>query len=114
MHTYKAGDFTSGKMGEIYKNCFKDDYVVITHKQFGKMYLVDEEIIKNMAIGRLQLDNEFVKHSESYTGELEMPEAQPKVFRLMCDETQIQCVKDFYEGHISNWFEVLQVAGHEF
>jgi|GEM_PF-6340321 len=110
MNIYKAGDFTSGKMGEIYKNCFRDDYVVITHKQFGSMYLVDEEIIKTMAIRRLLINGEFERHYQFYTGELEIAESEPKNFWLMCDETQMQCIRDFYEGHINNWFEVLQVA----
>jgi hypothetical protein len=113
MKKYKAGDFTSGKMGEIFKNCFTHDYVPINHKQFGDMYLVDQEIIKTMAIRGLQTDSEFVKHAEFYTGGLEAPQSEPKIFRLMCDETQFQCVRDFYEGHISNWFEVLQVAGRK-
>ena len=110
MNTYKAGDFTSGKMGDIFRNCFRDDYVIITHKQFGRSYLVDEDIIKSMAITKLQLDSKFVKHYQFYTGGLETAEPEPKDFRLMCDEVQMQCIRDFYEGHISNWFEVLQVA----
>ena len=107
---YKAGDFTSGKMGAIFKSCFTNDYTTISHKQFGGMYLVDEEIIKSMAITKLQLDSKFVEHYQFYTAGLEVAESKPKNFRLMCDEVQMQCIRDFYDGHISNWFEVLQVA----
>ena len=46
---YKAGDFTNGKMNEIFKTCFKagesssyDSGVKIEHKQLGGFYLVSE------------------------------------------------------------------------
>lgn len=46
---YKAGDFTNGKMNEIFKNSFKsgeasiyDSSVEIDHKQLGRFYLVSE------------------------------------------------------------------------
>ncbi len=46
---YKAGDFTNGKMNEIFKSSFKrgespvyDSGVKIDHKQLGGFYLVSE------------------------------------------------------------------------
>ena len=46
---YKAGDFTNGKMNEIFKNSFKvgesssyDSCVEINHKQLGGFYLASE------------------------------------------------------------------------
>jgi hypothetical protein len=46
-YTYKAGDFTSGKMGKIFKQCFSEDKVIINHKQFGRFYMVSEDIFAN-------------------------------------------------------------------
>jgi hypothetical protein len=47
---YKAGDFTSGKMGEIFKNCFMDSRtVVINHKVFGDCYMIPEGDIKRVS-----------------------------------------------------------------
>ena len=40
---FKAGDFTSGKMGEIFQTSFMSNKVaIIKHKQFGRAVLVPE------------------------------------------------------------------------
>ena len=111
MNTYKAGDFTSGKMGEIFKNCFRDDYVTITHKQFGVMYLVDEEIIKTMAISKLQRSKSFEKYQKLCTGWKEGCKFSPsRMFGILDAEAQMHYIEDFFEDEFCNWFEVLQVA----
>ena len=49
---YKAGDFTNGKMNEIFKKSFKagesssyDSSVEINHKQLGSFYLASESAL---------------------------------------------------------------------
>ena len=49
-YTYKAGDFSSGKMGKIFKQCFTEDKVIINHKQFGRAYMISEDIIATQVI----------------------------------------------------------------
>ena len=51
---FKAGDFTSGKMGAIFKSCHLDKLAVITHKQFGVAYLVPENEIRLMVLDKLK------------------------------------------------------------
>lgn len=47
LNTYKAGDFTSGKMGQIFKDVFFDNNTtVINHKQFGECYMIPKERMK--------------------------------------------------------------------
>ena len=38
---YKAGDFTNGKMNDIFKEAFGCGSASINHKQFGSFYLVN-------------------------------------------------------------------------
>ena len=50
-NNYKAGDFTSGKMGEIFKSVFMDSRTtVINHKQFGDCYIIPKEDMKQSTI----------------------------------------------------------------
>jgi hypothetical protein len=51
---FKAGDFTSGKMGAIFKSCHMDKLAVITHKQFGTAYLVPESEVRLIALNKLR------------------------------------------------------------
>lgn len=47
-YNYKAGDFTSGKMGEIFKSVFMEPYTtVINHKQFGDCYIIPKNRMKD-------------------------------------------------------------------
>lgn len=58
MNKFKAGDFTSGKMGEIYKSVAKNGRCAISHKQHGEMYLVSKDA----------LDNSISNLIETFTG----------------------------------------------
>jgi hypothetical protein len=40
---YKAGDFTNGKMNDIFKTAYSDDSVSISHKQLGEFRLSSKE-----------------------------------------------------------------------
>lgn len=44
--SYKAGDFTNGKMSEIFKNSFENPSTKITHKQLGDFHLVSDKAMK--------------------------------------------------------------------
>ena len=108
---YKAGDFTSGKMGQIFKNCFKKDFVVINHKQFGNAYLVDESIIRTMAVDRLQDKELFVKYQEFCTGwNKESKHNSYRLFGLLHEDDQKHFIEDFFEEEFHSWFEILQVS----
>ena len=44
---FKAGDFTSGKMGQIFKEAFMGlETTTINHKQFGDCYLIPKSEMK--------------------------------------------------------------------
>ncbi len=47
INNFKAGDFTSGKMGEIFKGVFMDSRTtIINHKQFGDCYVIPKSEMK--------------------------------------------------------------------
>ena len=57
---FKAGDFTSGKMGEIFKSCHNSlDLVCIDHKQFGSANLIPVEYIAHIVCRSVRRNNKF-------------------------------------------------------
>ena len=56
---FKAGDFTSGKMGDIYKECYRNELAVINHKQFGKAYLIPEQFLCELVVNNLHKNKKF-------------------------------------------------------
>ena len=97
---YKAGDFTSGKMGEIFKKCFTDDVCVISHKQFGTMYLINEDPIRVLAIDLLTKSwgfDEYMNYNE-YTLDGIMK---------MSEEDQFTLASCYFELDFNNWIEVI-------
>ena len=112
--TYKAGDFTSGKMGEIFRNCFNKDHVIINHKQFGNSYLVDEKIIQTMAVSMLHQNSDFLEYQKSCTGWNEDSKYSPyRLFGLLDMESQMHFIEDFYEEEFDSWFEILTIGGRK-
>jgi hypothetical protein len=54
---FRAGDFTSGKMGQIFKEVFMGrETTIINHKQFGECYVIPKTEMKkevNFILGSL-------------------------------------------------------------
>ena len=107
MKEFKAGDFTSGKMGEIFRECFIRDGVVINHKQFGKSYLISDNIIRATALCILKNDADFYEFVAARG-------ANDGVFDdyLSLDsDDQMSVIQDYFEdsfeGSLESWFEVL-------
>ena len=100
--TFKAGDFTSGKMGEIFKHCFQDKKTtIISHKQFGELAMIPESYIEFMVIKSLRQNEhfrEFMK-SEYDGGEVVTNEGKLKK-EIISDYL---CIK----GGCFDWAEVL-------
>jgi hypothetical protein len=103
MKEFKAGDFTSGKMGEIFKECFFRDVVVINHKQFGKAYMMPDDLVKAMVFNILEKRPTFVEFVS--TGDNTITD-----FFLLEDEKQLSVVSSYFTDDFHGcWFEVLTV-----
>jgi len=100
---FKAGDFTSGKMGEIFKSCFIKDMAVINHKQFGKAYMIPEEIVRVVVINLLSKHNEFYKYSKGICGR----NSDIQAFMKLEAKAQMHYIEDFYETEFDTWFEII-------
>jgi hypothetical protein len=100
---YRAGDFTSGKMSEIFKECYLKDIAVINHKQFGKSYLVPEEIIRVCVLNILLKQKGFIRYIKGIvdkdSGEHEFLQQDIKF--------QMHFIEDYFEDEFETWFSVL-------
>lgn len=59
---YKAGDFTNGKMNEIFKSANGMDGALISHKQHGNFVLISEDRLHSLA--QLILESRYMCGSE--------------------------------------------------
>ena len=100
---FKAGDFTSGKMGEIFKECFLRDVAVINHKQFGKAYMIPESIVRTMVLNILEKRNHFKEYAKGW----ESKEAKFQDFLKLDEGEQMHVIQDYYSDHFGSWFEVM-------
>jgi len=100
---FKAGDFTSGKMGEIFKECFLRDVAVINHKQFGKAYMIPESIVRTMVLNILEKRNHFKEYAKGW----ESKEATFQDFLKLDEGEQMHVIQDYYSDHFGSWFEVM-------
>ena len=103
MKEFKAGDFTSGKMGEIFKECFLHDMAVINHKQFGKAYMIPENIVRSMVLNILEKRSHF----KEYTKGWEHKDATFQDFLKLDEDEQMHAIQDYHSDHFSSWFEVM-------
>jgi hypothetical protein len=101
---FKAGDFTSGKMGEIFKTCYMGGLAIINHKQFGNAYLIPEDEIRLMALAKLKpLDvsgynlNHACKTVESV-----------REFVLSLNELHGEKARDDVKVKLYTWLDVLK------
>jgi len=102
MKDFKAGDFTSGKMGEIFKSCFIDDIAVINHKQFGKAYMIPDVFFRVLAQNQLLKNKKFRDFADMNFGSVQS-------FIQSDDEASFQEIEEFYGCTMifDNWFDVL-------
>ena len=100
---FKAGDFTSGKMGEIFKECFLKSGTKITHKQFGNAFLISESTIREIVLILLFKRKDFVRyitgicHKDSDTND----------FAKLDPKCQKHYIEDYFEDECDNWYQVL-------
>lgn len=106
---FKAGDFTSGKMGEIFKSCFIKDLAIINHKQFGRAYMVPEEIIAVGALAALEKNCNFQRFSKGLCGK----DSSYEDFLKENRETQMHHIEDFFETEFDSWLDVLMMIHGE-
>tara|TARA_R110002020_G_scaffold318054_1_gene533653 strand:- start:456 stop:833 length:378 start_codon:yes stop_codon:yes gene_type:complete len=103
MKTFKAGDFTSGKMGEIFKSCYIEDGITtISHKQFGLSYLIPEQYVKFVCIHIIKQDKGILDllkedHSISVVNE----------FLTGDSNDGLEFISNYFMVDLDTWFEVL-------
>tara|TARA_R110000824_G_C15002762_1_gene656421 strand:+ start:415 stop:738 length:324 start_codon:yes stop_codon:yes gene_type:complete len=100
---FKAGDFTSGKMGEIFKACFLRGGAEISHKQFGNAFLIPEDTIREIVLIILFKREDFERY---VTGICHM-DSDPSDFAKLKPESQKHYIEDYFEDECDNWYQVL-------
>ena len=104
MIEFKAGDFTSGKMADIFKACYMRDIAIISHKQFGKSYMIPEEFFRNMSINLLMKNKKFKEFAIMNLG-------SEQDFMQSGDVVLFEEIGEFFGGLIiDHWFDVLPHA----
>lgn len=91
---YKAGDFTNGKMNEIFKKCGAECAVKVSHKQFGDTFLLSEDFVADSAIKMLLSNSKF---NDFYRDSL---------VDLSRDE-QLQEVSEYFGINFCDWGNML-------
>tara|TARA_R110002111_G_scaffold44030_8_gene80255 strand:+ start:1853 stop:2176 length:324 start_codon:yes stop_codon:yes gene_type:complete len=100
---FKAGDFTSGKMGDIFKACFLRGGAQINHKQFGSAFLIPEETIRDIVLIILFKRKDFKRYA---TGICHM-DSDLSDFAKLNPENQKHYIEDYFEDECDNWYQVL-------
>lgn len=100
---YRAGDFTSGKMGEIFKQCYLKDIAVINHKQFGKAYLMPEEIVRVCVLNILLKQKGFGRYIKGIVSK----DSGEQDFLQQHEKYQMHSIEDYFEEEFESWFSVL-------
>jgi len=105
--TFKAGDFTKGKMSNIFSECFHGQAACarISHNQHGDAYLMPVYIIKLIALSIAGNDDRLSEYilCASDHKELSMLEASMD----MHDDYLIHVIGDHFETELNSWHEVL-------
>ena len=104
INNFKAGDFTSGKMGEIFKTCHMDKLAVITHKQFGTAYLVPEDEIRLMALDKLRAFDVSGNNMNHACGTVE----SVKEFVSSLTSQNAQTYNEIKDLKLDTWLDVLK------
>lgn len=102
---FKAGDFTSGKMAEIFKSCFFGgdfgDLAIINHKQFGTAYLIPEDSIRiacTLILNRSKSFQNYMNYCD-----------RDGDFWTNEEEAIFHFIGDYYEDHVNHWDDVLRL-----
>ena len=105
--TFKAGDFTKGKMKDIFINCYQGDVdcVRIRHESFGDSYLIPVNTAKVMCLGAALKDESLSK----YIGLHKDDESKSILEFSMENETDyiMHLFCDYFEIEFMSWFELL-------
>ena len=97
---YKAGDFTNGKMNEIFKTAYHSGLTQVNHKQFGKFTMVSEECAADMVMMIMLQDPDFAIQYDKIYG-MDTPLLD------LCREDQLQAVSDHCWQSANCWAEML-------
>jgi len=112
---FKAGDFTSGKMGDIFKQCYLHRIAIINHKQFGQSYMIPKESFKTLALNELlKIDGFLFFVQDEFAGDTDGIET----FKQADDEECFNAIDDFFNRGFfeiddylqKNWFDVFSFA----
>ncbi|MCP4267999.1 MAG: hypothetical protein GY777_20915 [Candidatus Brocadiaceae bacterium] len=104
---FKAGDFTSGKMAEIFKTCCFQDLAIINHKQFGKIYMIPEELIAAMTINAFIASPKGIEFIEFKCGSMDN-------FKEKTREDQLMLIGSEDWDTYNNWLEALSAVSGRF
>ena len=100
---FKAGDFTSGKMGDIFKSCHHSlDLVFVDHKQFGAANLIPEEYIAFIVVRALKDNTHFKGFIESECDGLSF-----LGFTELTYDDAFNVINDYLCEGFSSWFDVM-------
>ena len=92
MKEFKAGDFTSGKMSEIFKHCFTEESTtVINHKQHGKLFMIPERYMAFMVNRALHQNKHFNDFLKSEYPKDTFDNHMPVRADIICDYLCISC-----------------------
>ena len=97
---YKAGDFTNGKMNEIFKTAYDRGLSQVSHKQFGKFSLVSEDFAADMVMMIMLQAPDFAMQYDKIHG-------RDTPLLDLCRDGQLQAVRDHCWQSANCWVEML-------
>ena len=103
MKEFKAGDFTSGKMGEIFKECYFNSATIINHKQFGKSYMIPVDMIRIIVLNITSKRPNFKDFADGFL----FKGSTIQDIGNLDQEKQLMAMCEFYEEDFDTWFEML-------
>mgnify|MGYP001544490442 CR=1 FL=1 len=107
---YKAGDFSTGKMGEIFKQTNKKQYSIISHKQFDNFVLIKEDFVKELVLLILTKDSDFIQvmrnSTKAYDFDIDLVNLI-KLYDVLGEEYILKSISDFFDDRFESWFEIL-------
>ena len=99
---FKAGDFTSGKMGDIFKQCYLHDIAIIRHKQFGESYMIPTDLFRALAKSELLKIEKFREFADMNFG-------SQQAFFDAYDDHCFEEITEYFGGELDclDWFIIL-------
>lgn len=108
MNEFKAGDFTGGKMGEIFRTCCFQDLAIINHKQMGRIYMMPEDLVRTITLNLIfnkSTGGRFYPDFVNYIKDALRISAAD--FKAMKSHDQLRVVSSFCDDEFKNWLEAL-------